>query len=1112
MTTIRVQTPYLRMAGLGVAAAPADPSDPHDLEGPGIHLRWGFPTRWPGGVTIPLGWPEAGFTLYRREAEGGAERALDLPSTAANLGDDATLPVAGGARFEFDPDLLAATLAHAPQARGDLDLLLDAYPGYVTLRFQRAVRQVTLGTDLQPLPRRDERIAVVRAHDGDDCVDEDSVVGSLGGDHLAVSADYITHLRIRLDGRRLTTVSYLEAPTTAELDDWTLIAALPPATDWETVRDRIPASFQAAYEPGWTDLGGELARLFDPADDRPRWDREFTDTGLPPDGDPATGEAAPTWSYNLQSQLALFTVDPFVARLLGLLYADTSAEAAGGGAFDYLVVATFQVPEPPSDASGRGRAPALGADPADTGPFDTDPFDTGSWLPGGGPVFEPTPPDGTGGWITFGLSTASHQPLAPPAPTVAEATPPQHFLPDPATGTLTERARIGVAWTLRPEGDGGPIDAGAVRYDVEVMPHGAHGWTLLTLDAPVVVTATVDELGNPAEPDHFLIDRRGAGTHAYRVLGIDVFGRRSRPSDPIEVTVFDTVGPPAPVNIWVKYLDTGDPFLAADEQPLGEGLLVRFDYPRRPSEAGSDATSFEVLTVNGTRDRTLDWHDPATWPALVTSVPRQAPASGTASTVVELTEPGTDPATRYFTVTTDLAGGTGGGTDTSGNAWALRPGYLMVSDQEYPVAGVEHGPRAAFTLTWPDALGLPDPAPGPCTWYPGYQVFVPGYPLPLDGAASVTGAAAAGATDVRGNRGRVSAAAAFQRVDRTAPAAPGAFTLGTGELLASEPDGYGKSRFTLTWEPLPAGARQLVYRALDAAVLACHGLTVADGRALDAAALQALAADPVAGPAFSRLTAGPVSEASYTDETIEGFGSNRYLYRLGTVSLAGVPGPLGDPSPPVAVPDVVPPRQPRIVRALGGDQVVTLTIAPNREHDVAGYRVYRATGPAAAADIRRMTMVGTVAHDPTAASFPFTDAGATTMPPEPRADLRYRVTAVDQAGNESRPSRMVAARCFSTAAPAVPVLSVQRGADGANADVTWPAPEPGVTVLVQRQDGERDPADEIAWQAVSGWLAAPATEVSDQGLDPAAAYRYRLKAMSPTRVVATSDPVEAPAP
>jgi hypothetical protein len=374
---------------------------------------------------------------------------------------------------------------------------------------------------------------------------------------------------------------------------------------------------------------------------------------------------------------------------------------------------------------------------------------------------------------------------------------------------------------------------------------------------------------------------------------------------------------------------------------------------------------------------------------------------------------------------------------------------------------------------------------------------------------------------VRGNRGRVSAAAAFQRVDRAPPPAPGAFTLGAGELLASEPDAYGKSRFTLTWEPSPAGVRQLVYRALDAAVLACHGLTVADGRTLDAAALQALAADPIAEPAFSRLTSEPLSEAAYTDETLEGFGSNRYLYRLGTLSLAGVPGPLGEPSPPVTVPDVVPPRQPRIVRALGGDQVVTLTFGPNREHDVAGYRVYRATGPDAAADIRRMALVGTVPHDPAAGSFTFTDGppdggsdtdGSAAPPPEPRADLRYRVTAVDQAGNESRPSRMVAARCFSTAAPAVPVPSVQRGTDGDQVDVSWPAPETGVTVLVQRQAGEREPTDQIAWQAVSGWLAASATDVSDQGLDPSAAYRYRLKAMSPSRVVATSDPVEAPAP
>ena len=67
-----------------------------------------------------------------------------------------------------------------------------------------------------------------------------------------------------------------------------------------------------------------------------------------------------------------------------------------------------------------------------------------------------------------------------------------------------------------------------------------------------------------------------------------------------------------------------------------------------------------------------------------------------------------------------------------------------------------------------------------------------------------------------------------------------------------------------------------------------------------------------------------------------------------------------------------------------------------------------------------------------------------------------------------------------------------------------------MTVIVQRQPHAAEPGDERAWRAVSGWLA-PTTEFRDRLLDPEEAYRYRLKAMSPSRVMATSEPVEAPA-
>jgi hypothetical protein len=1089
VTIVPVQTPFLRMTSLGVEDAQTDPADPHDLQGPGVHLRWSFPTALLPSLPMPIGWPEAGFTLYRREAVPAGDGSSFDPPGVEDLQLDGTLPMPGGARLEFDPDALRATLNRVPAASTSLAALLDGYPLYVTLRFATPVRRAGLTVFNRPLQGPGPRLVALRGHDGNDSVvDEDSHVGGApNGVTLTVSGDHITHVRFTVNGLRLTGYSFVVADTTTDTGAWQQIAELPPLTAWRQVRDRIPAEFHAAYENGWTDLGAELTRLFDPADTRPRWLRTFTDTGE------GAGTTPPTWSYSLQPQILLFSIDPFLARLLGLLYADTSAEAASGDEFDYLVVATFQVPgadqvrQPVPRPTTRTFPGGLGIPDFGLPDIDLEPV----------PVPVP-PPNGTVGWISYNRSSRRQPALAPPSMLLAETDPQRSFLPDPATGTLTSVARIGLAWSLQPQGNGGPLDARAVRYDVEIQADGEATWTLLTPGAKAVVAASVDDLGTPTVPRYHFIDHRGTGTWSYRARGIDIFGRRSDAPRPLEVTVADVVGPPPPVNLWTRYLDPADPWLAADEVNLGEGLLLRFDYPRRPYEAGADAAGFDLFTVHGPRDLALDWNDPATWGAPAASVPHQAKVNGTVTGVTLLTS--SDPARRRARVATTIAGGaTDGGGDAGGAEWVAAPGYLLAGSQEYQVEAIERGATATFTVGWPAVLDLPDPATGPGTWYPGYQVFLPGYDVPLGGAASVTGSIAAGATDTIGNAGRVSAAAAFQRVDYAPPPPPGAFDAGVDELLASPPDAYGRSRFTLTWAST-AGVRYQVYRALDTAVLARHGLTVADGRALDATGLKALADDPLAEPAFSQLTSRPLDAAEFTDETIEGFAANRYLYRLRTVSLAGTLGELGESSPPVAVPDVVPPRRPTVIRALGGDGTVTLTFTPADDHDIDHYAVYRAAGAAAAADTRSMARVGTVPHDPAAPTLAFTDRD-----PTPGAAHRYRVTAVDRAGNESRPSRAVLARCFSTAAPPVPAPSARRSGGGAGARIAWASPPGGVRVLVQRRAGREAP-----WQAVSGWLPDNVRRFEDTGLDPAATYGYRLEAMSPWRTVAASDPIEVP--
>ena len=101
---------------------------------------------------------------------------------------------------------------------------------------------------------------------------------------------------------------------------------------------------------------------------------------------------------------------------------------------------------------------------------------------------------------------------------------------------------------------------------------------------------------------------------------------------------------------------------------------------------------------------------------------------------------------------------------------------------------------------------------------------------------------------------------------------------------------------------------------------------------------------------------------------------------------------LSDPAS-ITPKDTFPPAPPTGLRALGGTNSVELTWERNPEPDLAGYRVYRASGDdpfARLADVSQLPAYSD--HN--------VEAGKT---------YRYRITALDQAGNESGPSALAAA-------------------------------------------------------------------------------------------------------
>ena len=92
----------------------------------------------------------------------------------------------------------------------------------------------------------------------------------------------------------------------------------------------------------------------------------------------------------------------------------------------------------------------------------------------------------------------------------------------------------------------------------------------------------------------------------------------------------------------------------------------------------------------------------------------------------------------------------------------------------------------------------------------------------------------------------------------------------------------------------------------------------------------------------------------------------------------------------VDIKDVAPPAPPAGVATLAGDDAVEVSWSPSAESDLAGYRVYRAPEGAAPARVAELPNGQTTWRDASPG----------------RGGLHlYTVTAYDQAGNESPPSK-----------------------------------------------------------------------------------------------------------
>jgi hypothetical protein len=285
-------------------------------------------------------------------------------------------------------------------------------------------------------------------------------------------------------------------------------------------------------------------------------------------------------------------------------------------------------------------------------------------------------------------------------------------------------------------------------------------------------------------------------------------------------------------------------------------------------------------------------------------------------------------------------------------------------------------------------------------------------------------------------------------------------------------------------------------------------------RGLSNDGLRVLAGLPGVEKAFARLTPQPLDPAdprwlvlgpdvpagslpagqlAYVD-TLDGRADNRYLYRSAYVNKVHHPGPLGLASAPVWLPGVTPPRTPELIRLIAAERQITLEWFSGPEPDLAEYQVYRSDDPAAARDIRLMTLVQTVAvppGDPSAR--PPTVTWTDTVPG--LVTFSYRLIAVDTAGNASSPSATRTGRAHDTALPVVPIPSVAwvARAGVTLAQLDWTSDN---EVLVQRLSGSGG-----SWVDLGQWQQPGSATVRDPFSDPAQAYQYRLWARKYTGAV-----------
>jgi hypothetical protein len=707
----------------------------------------------------------------------------------------------------------------------------------------------------------------------------------------------------------------------------------------------------------------------------------------------------------------------------------------------------------------------------------------------------PLPAD-VDGWICFNLKKANAPPL--PAPQEVEVFALPGSATDPALIAQDRVNAAGLRWRIEQTADGDLLPGAAIGYHVwraslgngtAVVPPADGDFTHITQTGMVVVAPPGPSGGQPGasdwppEPMHKLDSGLVEGWYAYRIRGMDIFGRIGLASGP---------------SVWRQWAPAPEPLPWYYQGPPSNAQIHPFavrllDKAPPPAVAGLEAWTLDPLDPALAGEAAYDaWHSIGWWTGL--------PAADRGKRAGLRLRWRLDP-------------------EQMAQAPDIKEFRIYLSPGPEPVPG--HADRRA----WPERVYVVDAAThytpaldanGAPTGGRQYQVLLPedlagqtfaGVSLePTDLVPIVYAHVGIGAADHRqhsaddsqwagggwgnrdGNQGPV-AAAKIARVLRAVPPAPP--PIGADDKVwATRADYHGVSRYTFHWaKPPAAGQKVHIFRTVDDALFRADwerrqgggaAFALADVQpfgwpssdepgvlgelggpdavktldwdtnpAVRAAyeqlgepALRVLASFAGNDDAFVQTTfepldpadaanadrAGPDAKAPYTPDAawgaylaeIDGKAANRYFFRAAYVNAAHTPGPLGPSSPAVYCPKVAPPRVPAITKVTSGELAITLEWAHNREPDFAEYRLYRADDERQARDARLMARVATIAKVGVNMNLPAVAWTDTGGLIGGRTYL-YCLTSVDDQGNESVPSAIAAAVAVDSRVPEPPV-------------------------------------------------------------------------------------------